>query len=413
MLIFPYGIQRTVGRPCTTLRRVARYHLVMRGQCWIYVDGNQTPIQLHPGDLLVVPHGASHDLKDAPETEVEELDRAIEQSGFNGEGCFVYGGEDTDCITRLLCGHFEFSPHIEHPLLDALPQYIHVPARVGIDYSWLDDALKLIVAEITSGDPGSQAIVKRLSEIIFIQTVRELRNRSDIRFLNFEGYTDSQISHALHAIHKAPGEKWTVAALSRIAYLSRTQFAVKFKRLIGQTPLEYVTQWRMQLARPRVIAGSEELLKIALDLGYKSEAAFSRAFSRYFGASPTRYRKLFAKSGQHLKSKLAIKRVYEPRDKKDGFRVLVDRLWPRGIKKADIDLWFKDLAPSAELRRWYGHDDRKWREFRRRYRRELLDNNLEDIVRLLDTHEQTITLLYAAKTAKNNATVLAELITSL
>lgn len=111
-------------------------------------------------------------------------------------------------------------------------------------------------------------------------------------------------------------------------------------------------------------------------------------------------------------TKIAVKRIYEPPDTTDGCRVLVDRLWPRGMSKerAALDHWFRDVAPSNELRRWYGHDPAKWDEFRRRYRAELGANEPAlDSLRQVVKSEPRVTLLFSAKNeSRNNAVALAE-----
>jgi len=270
---------------------VARFHLAARGSCWVRVAGEEQPVHLAQGDLIVIPHGAAHVLADDPDREPSSLDDVLEKSGFKGTGALVYGGEDGGRSTQLICGHFAFDDTAIHPLLEALPRYIHISGSESLNNAWLESAMKFITVESLGGEPGSDAVVHRLSEIIFIQAVRVYVDRMGSDAGSLAGIADPQIGRALGAMHSSPQAPWTVEGLAREAGMSRTAFAVKFAQLIGMTPHSYLTQWRMQEAGRKLRETGDPILTVAEHAGYRSEAAFNRAFKKWFDATPASYRR--------------------------------------------------------------------------------------------------------------------------
>lgn len=267
-------------------RQVARFHMAIRGQCWLRVEGHAPAISLAAGDLVVIPHGAAHILSDAPDRPPTKLDDVLAQTGYNGSGALVYGGPNDSQPCQLFCGHFEFDDAVLHPLLRDLPRCIHIPNTESMNSAWLESVMRFVGAEVFAAKPGADAIVHRLSEIIFIQSVRAFVEQAGPHAGCLAGVTDAQLSRALSQMHKAPGKGWTVESLAQAAGLSRTIFAERFSRLMGMTPLGYLTQWRMNLAHGLLREGGKPLIEIAETVGYHSESAFARAFRRHFGASP-------------------------------------------------------------------------------------------------------------------------------
>lgn len=201
-----------------------------------------------------------------------------------------------------------------------------------------------------------------------------------------------------------------MATLSREAGLSRTRFAMRFRELMGTSPLAYLTSWRLLSAKSWLARTDDGVAAVAGRVGYQSEAAFNRAFTKRFGVGPGAFRRRSRAASAASTSSVAVKRAYEAPAAADGTRVLVDRLWPRGLRKdrARIDLWMKELAPSDALRRWFGHDPARWTGFQRRYHAELgrqsaATSRLREIV-----GRGPVTLVFAASdTAHNNARALA------
>jgi Cupin len=148
---------------------VARYHMVTRGICWVTVEGVPEPVRLESGDLIVIPHGAQHCLADDLETPVVSVDEVVRQSGFAGEGPLIWGSGGSIEPTSLLCGQFSFGSDQAGLLIKALPPLIHIKHTETLNYGWLADAMKFIAHEANSGQLGSEAVMNRLSEIVFVQ----------------------------------------------------------------------------------------------------------------------------------------------------------------------------------------------------------------------------------------------------
>ncbi|MEO1251310.1 MAG: AraC family transcriptional regulator [Pseudomonadota bacterium] len=268
---------------------VARFHLVTRGQCWARVAGEPDSLALNAGDLIVIPHGAAHDLSDSPETPIESLDHVVDASGFKGTGALVYGGDDEGAPACLVCGHFAFDPNVGRILLDNLPPYILIHGFQSANIGWIDDAMKLIAQEVHDEAPGSEAIVNRLSEILFIQTIRHYARDASTGLM--ASLRDPQLGRALAAMHETPSRDWTVDALAQTAGLSRTVFSERMKDKIGMSPMQYLTQWRMELASRMLMKKSANLARVAPEVGYQSVGAFIKAFKKHYGVGPGRFQK--------------------------------------------------------------------------------------------------------------------------
>lgn len=270
---------------------VARFHLVMRGTCWIEVAGDPERICLESGDLVLVPHGTEHVLSDPPGTPGLAVDEVVKRSGFTGRGALVFGGEDQGRPTRMLCGHFEFGDALAHPLLEQLPGRMVFRHEDASGHARMDEAFRTIVREIGDARPGSDAVVKRLSEVLFIQSVRAWAERTGQGAGVLAALANPHLGRSLAAIHDAPGRDWTLETLAREAGLSRTVFAEKFQRSLGRTPMQYVAFWRMQRAR-RLLANPRHTIDgVAAQVGYRSTAAFSRVFKKWAGQSPGSFRR--------------------------------------------------------------------------------------------------------------------------
>lgn len=282
----PWGIR------VPAFKQVARFHLVHRGNCLVRVEGVPDLIALSQGDLIIITRGAGHSLFCDPANEHEalHLEDVVERSGFTGTGALVFGGEPgTNNETQLVCGHFAFDPEAHHPLIDALPPYIHLTSYGDRAGTWLEGTLRMIGGEAGRDLPGGDLIALRLAEIIFAQALRAHLAETDAPGL--AGYADERLARALTAIHSDPGHNWTLETLASRAGMSRTSFAEHFVEAISMTPMAYLTHWRMQLARQRLRDTPEPVPAIAEDVGYHSEAAFGRAFKKIFGLPPARYRR--------------------------------------------------------------------------------------------------------------------------
>jgi len=272
-------------------KNVARFHYVTQGAVWVRIEGVDEPTLLSSGDIIVIPHGARHILSDTPDRAPISLDEAYTQTRYDGQGVFKIGDGNSSYGTQLVCGHFEFEELFKHPLISYLPSHIIKHENDGVDFSWMKDTLKFLSHTATAQTDGSSAIIKRLSEIIFIQIVRfwNTQQTPDKGFI--AALNDYQISNGIRAFHDNLAAEWTVEKLARESNMSRSLFAERFKKYLDLSPMQYVTNWRMQTARKMLIESELPLQNVAQEVGYDSAAAFSKAFKRMFDSAPGEYRK--------------------------------------------------------------------------------------------------------------------------
>ena len=268
------------------LGRAARFHLAVQGRCLVRV-GAEHSVQLNPGDLIVIPNGHAHVLSDGAGTAPAELEDVLRQSGFDGEGVLVYGGESrADGDTKLICGHFAFAEGTDHPLLRALPAYLLVTAEMRAQAPWLDDLMRLIARQMFNESPGMTASVIRLSEALFIEVIRSCADQDPGLRSLLTALDDPRIGRALGLMHRGLEKDWTLEGLAREVGLSRSRFAEQFQALMHCAPMTYLSDLRLDKARVLLAATTEPVQTIAQRVGYRSPAAFSRAFASRYGHSP-------------------------------------------------------------------------------------------------------------------------------
>lgn len=270
---------------------VARFHLAIGGECWVTVEGVERPVHLRSGDMIIIPHGERHCLSDKPDSPIEKLDEVLEKSGFSGEGFLVYGGHENQAATKLVCGHFEFDGNFSHPLISELPSYILISGKQAMDFSWFDNAMNFMSYETQMTNMGNDAIIKRLSEILFIHATRVWSSTVDQDSGFMRAVSDRKVGRSLRAFHAAPEARWTIESLASEAGLSRSIFAHKFKELMQMTPLSYVTLWRMQKACHYLLESEMSMDMVAENVGYQSLAAFAKVFKKNVGVGPGSFRR--------------------------------------------------------------------------------------------------------------------------
>ncbi|MEM8500950.1 MAG: AraC family transcriptional regulator [Pseudomonadota bacterium] len=270
-------------------RNVARFHIVSRGNCWLQVEGDDG-IHMSNGDLVVIPHGASHILASSAGADAPPLADVLSQVEYAGEGPLVYGGGGAGCC--LVCGEFAFDDMGSHPLLENLPTKLYVSGDNSYNTQWLDSAMGFIAHEAAKLEPGAHAVIDRLAEIILIQVIRATLDASteDIPFLAV--FTDPRLNRALSAVHSNPADDWSVERLGKIAGMSRSSFSNRFSELTHMTPLQYVIFVRLQRASRLLLETDAALIAVAEQIGYQSEAAFSQAFKKQYGMRPGEFRRV-------------------------------------------------------------------------------------------------------------------------
>ncbi len=270
-------------------KQAARFHLVVQGRCTVGFSNGQT-VELQPGDMILIPKGRAHILADSAGRHAAPLEKVIQESGYQGQGVFVLGEGDPDAATQMVCGHFSFRDGADHPLLRALPDFLLTSAATRARHPLLDEMLRLIVRKSFADDYGTVSAVIRLSEIVFIELLNiEIGQSPELGRIS-AAIRDKQIGRALSLIHGEPGRAWSVEILASEVGMSRSRFAERFRELVDQSPMSYLSEWRLQKALALLSQSSWSVQEIANRTGYQSPAAFSRAFTEAFGAPPSRFR---------------------------------------------------------------------------------------------------------------------------
>ncbi|UGT40024.1 AraC family transcriptional regulator [Nocardia yamanashiensis] len=258
----------------------ASFHVVLQGSCWVLPPDGE-PIALGAGDVLFMPRGAHHDIVDQLGTPITEVARPGEPREIVGPGA----------RTVLVCGAYELGRQRSHPLLDELPEFIHLPARPG-RHPALRAAVDLLAGEIAEPRPGADAAIPALLDTMLLFLLRAWFDEQAETQSGWAGvFTDPAVAVTLRAIHDAPDRAWTVPELSVVAGVSRATLARRFTATVGEPPLSYVTRWRMLTAARLLRESDTPLASIARKVGYQSEFAFAKAFKREYGLAPGQYRR--------------------------------------------------------------------------------------------------------------------------
>ena len=250
------------------------FHVIAHGNCWLHTRDTSTPTALHTGDLVICLRNTPHYVTNGPELPPDDLPRNSPTTE-----------ETPKQATSLICGQCEFLQYYWNPILEAMPN-IMVFSTTDPVGSNLANIIKLMVAEVESNGEGSNAIIDRLSDILFIEAIRTYIQLNDNNHGYIAALKEPRLSKALTSFHKLPAKNWTVQTLSEEAGMSRSGFADKFKQMVNMSPMEYVTGWRMQNAYDALISDHKSVMQLAEDCGYQSEAAFRKAFKKQFGVGP-------------------------------------------------------------------------------------------------------------------------------
>lgn len=265
------------------------FHIVTNGNCWLEVDPDGTPIELHAGDLVLLPHGPTHRLRDRPGSATEWLDDILADTPPDEDGRLHYGGDGA--VTELVCGAFELEGDNGNPILRELPPVITIGRGGDAPAPWVAATLELAGDATGSSAPGAQAVLGRLADLMLTQALRiQLVENGAAEPSQARALRDPHIATAIHLIHTQPDERWTVERLAKQVGYSRSAFAARFRQLVGESPMAYVTRTRLAGAARQLQRSSMSISEIAHRAGYASEASFARAFKRAFGVAPGAYR---------------------------------------------------------------------------------------------------------------------------
>lgn len=280
-----------------TLPDTISFHVVTSGHCRLRVEAEgageservvmtEDVIELRVGDLALVPHGRGHDLLSGEGAGTPQRVDSLPQrySGENYSELSHGGGGRT---SRLICGIVSFDDPIARELMRRLPAVVTVNGESASASSSIRDTLRLMHDELSHPQPGSETVATRLADILVVQALRNwLLNEADATAGWLQALRDEGIGRALEAMHARPGNDWSLERLARLASMSRTAFATRFASLVGESPIAYLTRWRMNLAHSQLREAEITVGRLSAELGYRSEAAFSRAFTRVIGHTP-------------------------------------------------------------------------------------------------------------------------------
>jgi len=290
------------GAECVVL-----FHILIDGEC-VVECGALPAVSMETGDVIVFPHGDPHTMRSHDGATVTSIDSVFSPGSRDVLPLVSFGGGGTR--SRFICGYLNCDQRF-NPLVSALPAMLLVRSRndyadiEAIDErgqhaspvprgtgTWLGTTLKYTVNEAKSARPGNAAMLGRLTELMFVEVLREYMQRlPDEHGGWLAGLNDPQVGTALRLLHADPMRTWTVDELARETAMSRSALAERFADLVGETPMRYLANWRMQLATQMLRAGTHSIQEVATRVGYESEASFNRAFKRATGCPPAAWRK--------------------------------------------------------------------------------------------------------------------------
>lgn len=264
------------------------FHAVVTGSGQLLVEG-EPDRSFRAGDLLVMPHGHAHVLRHGPDAEVRHIAEYPADRDGDGLPCLRGGGDGAP--TGLLCGTFRFDAEGRSSLLPLLPPVIHVKGGSGSTAAWLDGTLRHMADELAADRPGGAVLVARLADLLFVHVIRCWIEEGPKAGGWLGALRDPRLARAVAAIHADAAAGWTAERLAQEAGMSRSAFFALFTEVVGEPPASYLTRWRMTLARSRLRRTRAGMAEVAAEVGYGSEAAFSRAFKRHVGQAPSVWRR--------------------------------------------------------------------------------------------------------------------------
>ena len=273
--------------------RVVSFHFITAGKCWAMLpDDPAGAIDLSAGDILVVPQGEAHIMGSArglqPVPAAALLAEKVEASAGDVM-TLAYGGGGEQA--HIVCGFLAVQGVAKNPLLAALPRLFKVDMR-GSSAAWLESSMRFAAQEADGSRPGGATVLSKLSELLFVEAIRRYVDTiPEDRKGWLGGLRDRFVARALALMHERPSHPWTVEELANRIGMSRSALAQRFTDLLDMPPMHYLAQWRLQLAAQQMRTGNQPLAAIAEQVGYDSEAAFSRAFKREFGSPPATWRR--------------------------------------------------------------------------------------------------------------------------
>jgi AraC-like DNA-binding protein len=274
-----------------TSKHVIIYHLVTEGRGYARLEEDERSVPLIAGDIVIFPHGDPHILGNGSPVKPKPVDYQEALQRMFSEGLKVSrlggGGE----ITKFICGYLSCEPELSGVFLGGLPSIMKVNIRDDESGQWLENSIRYSVGHADASSPGNQTVLAKLSEVLFVETLRRyiaLLPREQTGWL--AGVRNREVGRVLALLHRQPANPWTIATLAKEVGVSRSVLTDRFRSYLSETPIAYLTRWRLRLGAQMLKSTNSAVAQIAADVGYESEPAFNRAFKREFGLPPARFR---------------------------------------------------------------------------------------------------------------------------
>ena len=269
--------------------RVVIFHLITEGECFVEMPG-EAPMRLVAGDVVLFPHGDPHRISSEPGLLPASGGAPLSEVLSRRPRMLAYGGGGAP--TKLVCGYLACDDRLARMLLSGLPSLLRVNVRGSPAGLWLEASVRYALAEARSPRPGGAGVLAKLAEVLFIEVLRlAMQDASRPAAGWLAGVGDRIVGAALAAMHDRPSHGWTLDELAHAVHSSRSVLAQRFQELVGHSPMQYLTQWRMLLASNLLRRSNVPLSQVAEEVGYLTDAAFSRAFRREFGLPPAAWRR--------------------------------------------------------------------------------------------------------------------------
>lgn len=268
---------------------VIMYHLLTEGRGYAHVEGDDRPIPLNAGDILIVPHGDPHILGNGRSVMAVDRSQVLEQVLSQGLKVSRMGGGGE--LTKFVCGYLSCDPELSRVFLGGLPPMLKISIRDDMSGQWLVNSIRYSVDNADASRPGGEVVLAKLSEVLFVETLRRYIAQLPQNQTGWlAGVRDPEVGKALALLHRKPADPWTIASLANEVGISRSVLAERFRRYLSETPMAYLTGWRLQLGSQMLKSTNSSVAQIAAQVGYESEASFNRAFKRELGLPPARFR---------------------------------------------------------------------------------------------------------------------------
>jgi AraC-like DNA-binding protein len=270
-------------------QHVIIFHLLTEGRGYANLEGDDRRLSLNAGDILIVPSGDPHILGNGPPIKPVDRSHVLDQVLSQGLKVSRMGGSGE--LTKFICGYLSCDPQLSQIFLGGLPPILKVSIRDDPSGQWLEHSIRHSVDNVDASRPGCEAVLAKLSEVLFVETLRRyIANLPPEQTGWLAGVRDPEVGKALALLHRQPAHPWTIASLAKEVGSSRTVLAQRFRRYLSETPIAYLTRWRLQLDAQMLTSSSTGVAQIGAEVGYESEASFNRAFKREFGLPPAQFR---------------------------------------------------------------------------------------------------------------------------